>query len=686
MLIHPSQNNLIELQGEYSFPLVALSIILSCIVTYTAFVMNNRVQSNSFFHRKFWFVLASIAMGFGIWTMNFVGMFAFSLPIAIYYDRLSTIVSIIPAIVASFLAFYLANRPQKSIWDILTFSLVIGIGVSTCHFVSMLGMKTEAIYTYKRSILFLSVAISVVIPIMASVVFLKLQRYVESRTLHLCMALALGLAISGAHYTWLSSMSFYLPKHYSPHPRIFQLINMDLLAVFVAIGMTLLLSFLLLSSLMDKYIEYRASYYDALTKLPNRRLFEQKIKKTEFPQSLAIWHLHGLEHVNREHDYQFGDKVIQQLALRLRALVPSMMELYRIDGHRFAFLTHHIDGVDYLQKEMEAVAEYLREPLIVENYEVNISAVCAISRANNIEETANIYTNAQAVLNYSSIEFNYEIIHYDSTIHTYALGLEIVEDIGRAMEQEELFLVYQPKVNVVTNKVTGVETLLRWNHPTYGFLSPGVFIPILEENNRMVVVTDWIIEKVCRQIADWRNEGVLFQQVAINIPGQYVTSSRLLNVLKHKLDKYKLESHLIELEITETSFVKNIEEAIRAVNTFRQEGFSVALDDFGTGVSSLSYLKKMPISTLKIDKSFIDDVPHSEKDSSIIKAIIALGESLDLTIVFEGVETKEQVEFLATTCESPIIQGYYFAKPMKVDELVQWSKVFEQPSKIPSRT
>ncbi|WP_391206564.1 EAL domain-containing protein [Psychrobacillus sp. L4] len=682
MLTHPLQNNLIELQGEYSFPMVVLSIMLAFIVTYTAFVMNNRVQNNSFFHRKFWFVLASIAMGFGIWTMHFVGMLAFSLPVGIYYDHLSTIISIVPAIAASFIAFYLANRQKKSIWTIFTFSLVIGIGISTCHYVSMLGMRTEAIHTYKRSIFVLSCVISVVIPFLASVVFLKLQRYVEIRTLRLYMALALGLAISGTYYTWMSSMSFYLPKHFSPHSRIIQMVDIDLLGVIVTIGMTLLLSFLLLSNLMDKYIEYRASYYDPLTKLPNRRLFEQKIKKTEFPQSLAIWHLHGLEHVNREYDYQFGDKVIQQLSLRFRALVPSVMELYRIDGHRFAFLTHHIDGMDYLQKEMEEVAEYLRKPLIVEDYEVNITAVCAISRANNIEETANIYTNALAVLNYSSIEFDYEIIQYDSTIHTYAFGLEIVEDIGRAMEQEEFFLVYQPKVNVVTNKVAGVETLLRWNHPTYGFLSPEVFIPILEENNRMVVVTDWIIEKVCKQIADWRNDEVFFQQVAINIPGQYVTSSRLLEVLKRKLNKYKLESSLLELEITETSFVKNIEEAIKAVNTFRQEGFSVALDDFGTGVSSLSYLKKMPISTLKIDKSFIDDVPHSGKDSSIIQAIIALGESLDLTIVFEGVETKEQVEFLATTCENPIIQGYYFAKPMKVDELVQWSKAFEQPSKI----
>ena len=220
----------------------------------------------------------------------------------------------------------------------------------------------------------------------------------------------------------------------------------------------------------------------------------------------------------------------------------------------------------------------------------------------------------------------------------------------------------------------GVETLLRWNHPVYGMLSPGVFIPILENHDRMMDVTDWIIKLVCRQISIWNAEEIPFGQVAINIPGQYVTSPRLLQVLKRTLNDYNIKPAQLELEITETSFVKNIAEAMRAVSIFRQEGFSVALDDFGTGVSSLSYLKQMPISTLKIDKSFIDEIPHSKKDSSIIQAIIRLGESLDLSIVFEGVETKEQVEFLVATCKDPIIQGYYFAKPMMPEELQEWRK------------
>ncbi|MEG0451411.1 MAG: EAL domain-containing protein, partial [Lysinibacillus sp.] len=167
----------------------------------------------------------------------------------------------------------------------------------------------------------------------------------------------------------------------------------------------------------------------------------------------------------------------------------------------------------------------------------------------------------------------------------------LVEDIVRALKEDELYLVYQPKIDGHTMEIFGLEALLRWNHPTYGELSPAVFIPILEKNDRMIIVTDWIIEKVCSQIARWQKVGVTFSQVSINIPGHYVTSPHLLEGLKRTISYYRLMPYQLELEITETSFVKNMKEAMRAVSIFQQEGFSVALDDFGTGVSSLSYLK-----------------------------------------------------------------------------------------------
>ncbi|WP_313893146.1 EAL domain-containing protein [Psychrobacillus sp.] len=677
MFNSPSQTSFLVLDGEYSISLVALSIFVAIVASYTALSMNERAQQNSFFHKSFWLILAAIAMGFGIWSMHFIGMSAFSLPVDMKYDKLLTVFSVIPAMLASFLAFYLADLKKRTFWSYTLAGIAMGIGISSMHYLGMYAMKMDIIYAYDKSLFAASILIAVVVSVVAIYIFSTLQRYMKNRFIQIITSIVMGLAVSSMHYTGMAAITFYVPKGFVPDPVHAHMEGMYGIAISVTIGMAMLLGSLLISSIVDRYVEYRANYYDVLTKLPNRRLFEQKLKKALFPEHLAIIHIHDLEYINREYDYQFGDEVIQRLAALLKSLTPPLIDLYRIEGNRFALLTRDKTGEKQFREGLMKMAEALHQPHIIRNQEIIIPTVCAVSTASNEEEAVTIYSNALAVLNYPSIQFNHEVIYYDPAIHTYTFEREIADSVVRAMKEDELFLVYQPKISVNTHEVMGVETLLRWHHPAYGMLSPAVFIPILEENDRMIDVTDWIIERVCQQISAWRSEETSFGQVAINIPGQYVTAPRLLQVLKRTLHDYKLEPQQLELEITETSFVKNIAEAMRAVSTFRQEGFSVALDDFGTGVSSLSYLKQMPISTLKIDKSFVDGIPESSKDSSIIQAIIALGSSLNLSIVFEGVETKEQVEFLASTCDEPIIQGYYFSKPLKTDELLDWHQVFK---------
>ena len=672
--------DLIELQGTYSFPIIGLSILIACVASYTALAMNERAQQHSFFHRNFWLILASVAMGFGIWSMHFVGMSAYSLPVSMHYDRLLTIISIVPAMLASFLAFYIANQPRKFIWLYILAGIVMGLGISAMHYVGMAAMKMDALYVYDFWLFTASVVIAIVVSFVALFIFSTLQRYMENRFIHLMTAIIMGLAVSSMHYTGMMAISVYVSPDHSFGSTTAHEVKLSFIVISVTIGMALLLGLLLLSSLLDRYVKYRTNYYDMLTRLPNRRQFERKLSQSNAKQTLAIWHLHDLERVNRENGYLFGDEVLQHLAESMIALTPPQTDLYRIEGNRFAFLARGTESETVFHAAMEKIAETLRQPFAFQNKEMRIQAVCAWLPASQQNESSKIYSNVLAVLNSPSLQYKLDIILYDPAVHTYTFDREITSDVERAMAEDELYLVYQPKINGKTYEVIGVETLLRWQHPVYGMLSPGVFIPILEEKNRMLDVTDWVIERTCRQLAEWKKEGQSVGQVAINIPGQYITSPRLLQVLKRAVTGYNLEPQQLELEITETSFVKTIEEAIRAVAVFRQEGFSVALDDFGTGVSSLSYLKQIPISTLKIDKSFVDEVPASTKDSSIIQAIIALGSSLDLSIVFEGVETAEQAQFLASTCEQPIIQGYYFAKPMIASELMEWQQTFRQPT------
>ncbi|MET0958862.1 MAG: EAL domain-containing protein [Psychrobacillus psychrotolerans] len=649
--------------------IVVFSIIIAIVASYTAISLKSRAKENSFFHKSFWLLLASLSLGFGIWSMHFIGMGAFSLPVNMSYNKTITLISIIPAMLASFIAFYLADLPRRNYWSYVFAGIAMGIGISSMHYIGMYSMEMDVIYTYDPLLFLVSICISIFVSIIAVYILSTVHTYQSKYILLILISLIMGLAISSMHYTGMAAMKFYIPMGYELNHELSHMTEMYGLAVIVGLGMAILLGVLLLSSLLDRYIEYRGNYYDALTQLPNRRLFEKKIQS---PKLLAIWHIHDLEYINREFNYAFGDEVILELVHMIKSISPSKTELYRIEGNRIALLTRDEDSAKQLKEALKKVAESLRKPIRVQDREVMLFGVCAISQADYGEKDTDIYRNVLAVLNYPSIMYNQDIIYYDSSIHTYTFNLEIAEDVNRAMKENELYLVYQPKFCSYSQCIDGLETLLRWNHPKYGNLSPAAFVPILEEYDHMVKVTDWIIDGVFKQIASWKLEGISFKQVAINIPGEYITSPLLLRVFTQKLSEYGLEPSQIELEITENSFVKNVEEAMRAVSKFREEGFSVALDDFGTGVSSLSYLKEMPISTLKIDKSFIDDVPKSSKDSSIITAIIALGESLELNVVIEGVETKEQVDFLKNTSKNPIFQGFYFAKPMNPHDLVKW--------------
>ncbi len=656
--------------GEYTASIVILSIFIAVIASYSALAMNRRAKMDGFFHRYIWLLLASIAMGFGIWSMHFVGMSALSLPVHMEYDITLTILSIVPAMLSSLIAFYLANLPNRSVVIYLLAGLFMGTGISTMHYLGMYAMKMEIDYSYNKWIFVLSIAIAVAVSVVAVYIFSDLQKWMKNRYMHLLTAIIMGLAISSMHYTGMSSVTFYTPTIFQVSTEGHHTSNMGDLALIVVIGMVCLIGMLFLSSLIDRYVEYRTSYFDSFTKFPNHRLFEQNLLKLSSPASLAIWHLHDLEKLNKGYNYQFIDEVIKLLSDKLKAANLPNIQVYRIEGNRFAFISK-----EPLEEAINEVKNYI-EPLFIDNQQIHLSSVWAVTEAKYDREVTGLYPNVLAVINHSSTKYENEVIFFNPAIHTYTFEREIINDIERAMEEEELFLVYQPKLYLHSHKISGIETLLRWNHPTYGMLSPAVFIPILEKNNRMFTVTDWIIEKVCIQLTEWREEGVTFEQVSINIPGEYVTSSKLLTVLKLRTTENNIVPSQLELEITETSFVKNIEEAIKAVIALRKEGFSIALDDFGTGVSSLSYLKKMPISTLKIDKSFIDEIPGSEKDSSIMQAIIALGQSLKLNIVFEGVETKEQVDFLKASCLVPIVQGYYFSKPQTKEDLVLWNNSF----------
>lgn len=677
MFTLPNSSEIVIVHGKYSVSIVILSIVIAIVASYTALVMNEKMKQNGFFHQHFWLTLASFAMGFGIWSMHFIGMSAFMLPVKMDYDVQLTILSVIPAILASFLAFYISNRTNKSIWSYVIAGVIMGVGISAMHYTGMLAMKMDVEFVYDPLLFFVSVVIAIVVSFVALFIFSRNLNFLSNIFVRSLTAIVMGLAISSMHYTGMKAVIFYVEELNRPFAAL-HLHQMDItmLVVGVTVGISILLGITGLSGVLDRYVEYRLNYFDALTKLPNRRQFEKSIKNSNVPSMLAILHLHNLERLNSGYGYEMGDEIIRTVADLLIKLKPVSAELYRIEGNRFALLTR--DQNDFLEMKttIERILSILMKPLVVNDHKVVLETVSAIDHSTAEKEINQLFLNTMSVLHHPSISYNNEIVEFDPAIHTYSFERNLLDDIDRAMKDKELYLVYQPKINSNTREIMGVEALLRWSHPVHGPLSPGLFIPILEESGRMFDVTDWVINEVCLQIASSIEQGLPVWQVAINIPGPYITSERLLRVLKESIQKHKIPAKYLELEMTETSLVSNIENAIRSVKEIKEFGFSVALDDFGTGVSSLSYLKRLPITTLKIDKSFVDDVPGSNKDSAIIKAIISLCQSLNLHVVIEGVEVEDQIEFLSSMPEVLTIQGYYFAKPLQFKELLEWAETF----------
>jgi len=673
LFIQPTQEQINYITGQYSIPLVILSLLIAIGASYTALFINQRIQINGFFHKNVWLVLASLAMGLGIWAMHFVGMSAFMLPVHMEYHYGLTLVSMVPAIIASFLAFLIANMSKRNIFTYFASGIFMGIGIVSMHYIGMYAMMMEASYYYDPLLFILSIIIAITVSFAALYIFSFIKKFMANKLIKWLTAVLMGIAITSMHYTGMFAMKFYVvgDMRYVEH---MQVMNLSGLITVVTLGIAILFLLAGLTNRLDKYVEYRLMNFDPLTNLPNQKLFTEHQIKDKFADSIAILQLHNFEKIISAYGYSLGDKLIKNISEVIFRISPETIRIYRTDTNKFTFVNIEQKNRQDFIVSLERICAVLGRPILLEDRAITVEMNVSFAAEQVKQSMHLLFTNAMAVLQSSAITKTYDIVYYDPKVHTFNFERQVTIDIHKAMENDELFLVYQPKININEGKLAGLEALIRWKHPIYGFISPATFIPILEEANKIADLTDWIIAQVCKQIHDWTKKQIPFNEVSINIPGIYVTSPRLSQVLNENLLQYHVMPNQIELEITETSVINDIDNAIVALNNYREKGLSIALDDFGTGLSSLSYLKKIPLSTIKIDKSFIDGVPSSEKDSAVLQAIVSLGFSLNMKVIIEGVETEEQLAFISHFPKRPNVQGYYFSKPLTTVELEQYMK------------
>jgi diguanylate cyclase (GGDEF)-like protein/PAS domain S-box-containing protein len=418
------------------------------------------------------------------------------------------------------------------------------------------------------------------------------------------------------------------------------------------------------------------AHYDELTGLPNRALFsqllEQALSESKFAQkqvAVLFIDLDRFKLINDTLSHESGDAVLQQVAKRLTEALPRRDTVARFGGDEFVVLMRDCkipaDAAETAQKLLTALAL----PLLVEGQEYHLTASIGISAFPGDGENAQTILKNSDIAMYRAKEHgknNYQFYSAQMNLHSFE-RLVLERFLRHALEQDEFQVYYQPKIDLVTGCVTGMEALLRWIHPGMGMISPTKFIPLAEETGLIVPIGAWVLRAACAQNRAWEQEGLPPLRVAVNLSARQFAQDDLHATIVTVLEETGLAPELLELEITESVTMDNPEHAAALLKSLKALGIRLAIDDFGTGYSSLSYLKRFPIDNVKIDRSFIKDIPDDEDDVAITQAVIAMAHSLRLKVIAEGVESEQHVAFLREHgCDEA--QGYLFGAPMPAHE------------------
>ncbi|MGO4004607.1 sensor domain-containing protein [Pseudomonas fluorescens] len=421
---------------------------------------------------------------------------------------------------------------------------------------------------------------------------------------------------------------------------------------------------------------HRLAYYDALTHLPNRTLFQDRLHTAlQTAQRQKSWvvlmflDLDRFKPINDSLGHAAGDRMLKDMATRLLGCVDDDDTVARMGGDEFTLLLQpratREQALNRAINVAEQILASLVRPFVLEAREFFVTASIGIALSpQDGNELSQLMKNADTAMYHAKERGKNNFQFYQADMNASALErLELESDLRHALEQNEFVLYYQPQFSGDGKRLTGTEALLRWRHPRRGLVPPGDFIPVLEELGLVVDVGDWVISEACRQLKTWHQAGVRVPKVSVNISTRQFSDGQLGNRIANILRDIGLPPACLELELTESILMREVSEAMQILAGLKNLGLSIAVDDFGTGYSSLNYLKQFPIDVLKIDRTFVDGLPSGEQDAQIARAIIAMAHSLNLAVIAEGVETHEQLEFLREhDCDE--VQGYLFGRPM----------------------
>ena len=694
------------LVGSYDSLLVLFSLVVAILASYTTLVVAGRVATLCGRPALWWLAGGACTMGTGIWSMHFIGMLAFSLPIHLGYNVLITLLSLLLAIAASAFALWSGTRETLTRRLHAVGALVMGCGVAGMHYTGMASMRMMPGIVYNTPLLGLSVLVAIAGSAVAIWCAFVLRRHsTKVGRFRLSGAIVMGLTIAGMHYIGMAAAGF-------PAGSICGAtqggVQTQWLALTIILAALAVLAIALIVSVLDQRMESRTALlakelaeanqelthlalHDNLTRLPNRVLLEDRLnqameralrEKTCF--ALMFMDLDGFKAVNDAYGHLLGDMLLVAAAGRIVGNTRGSDTVARVGGDEFVVLAEVDEPTDAGVLASKLVAA-IGEPYLISGHELHVSTSIGIAiYPGNGENQDELLTNADAAMYHVKGAGRDDYCFFEASMSANAHDqVQLLHDLRMALKRNELVLHYQPKFIAPDGPVTGLEALLRWMHPARGMLAPACFIPVAEKTGLIVPVGEWVLNEACRQMAEWNDKGGEDWTIAINVSAVQLSHPGLVDSVRSALDRHRLDPGRLVLEITESTAMRDVDSSQAILEKLHDIGVGISIDDFGTGYSSLLYLKRLPATELKIDRCFVHDLACGTEDAAIVSAIVALGQTLDLRVVAEGVETADQQAFL-TSLGCDTLQGYLLAHPMRADEVLAFSDTGKTSGKRPS--
>lgn len=690
--------------------LTLLSVLMALLTAYTGLNLASRISTSNHKAARWWLLGGALTMGTGIWSTNFIGMLALQLPVAVDYNVAINVGCWLIAIAMSSFVLWLVSQAQLPPEKLIVGALVMGAGIAMVHYLGMHSIQLQPSpiqrLSAQASIIQgpVLIGLSLIIAFVGSGIALRLlfRLCASARHTHSAQALVVLLMATvfiSVHYIGMAAAQLPLLDDHHLELMPVELSHAGLggngtnVALMVGAGSLVILLLALLTCLLDMHLEHRTArlaaaladaehalqeqaLHDHLTKLPNRILLEdrveQAIHKAVREQGsfvLMLVDLDGFKVINDTLGHHMGDLLLMQTAERLTSVLRVQDTVARTSGDEFVLLLGAAtpeDAAIIAQKLIDSI----NLPFKLQANELRLTASIGITvfpqDGNSYHELA---INADAAMCHTKRGGRNGYHFFESSMNLDAHNqLQLLQDLRTALENREFHLLYQPKFNTNSGEIIGAEALLRWQHPRRGVVGPDQFIPLAEKTGLIIAIGEWVLHEACRQMRAWYDQGRTDWKIAVNLSALQFGHENLITVVANTLHIWQLPAHCLTLEVTESTAMNNVRDSLEILQKIADLGVDISIDDFGTGYSSLRYLKRLPASELKIDRGFINNLSNGTDDAAIVSAIIALGHTLNLRIVAEGVETESQNDFLKKLgCDA--LQGFLLGKPMLASQL-----------------